>query len=136
MKFLSRTFFAALSAFVITGCSPTYLSTGCYQPANAADGCIACVYEDIIFLRVKLPENSDRPNQYLDWAGKYELDKDSGNITLKMPSENWRNWQFYFALRKAGNTLKLDDYSRQQTFTMILDAAAPAATSESNQPLQ
>lgn len=134
MKKMWQTLLASAGIAILAGCSSDHIPGGCYQPANPADGCIACVYEDIIFLRVKMPDNSNRPGANNDWAGKYELDKKSGEITLKMTDEQWRNWKFYFGLRLAGNTLKIDDFSRQTTYTLLSDT--PAETSGNLQPMR
>ncbi|MCQ2378366.1 MAG: hypothetical protein MJ016_04025 [Victivallaceae bacterium] len=99
----------------LAGCSSPRLADGCYQSADRADGGFACVYDDIIFLRVKMPASAPSTYGFFDWAGNYSLD-DEGGIDLKMDSESKRNFKFYFGLQRQNGGILVNDYGSDRKY--------------------
>lgn len=90
------TLLAAVSAlFLLCGCSSQKLNIGVYQSVDSSRDDMAMVYEDMIILQVKSPENSEGALAYWTWGGNYSYD-DDGQIILKMDDETRKRWNFYY----------------------------------------
>ena len=92
-KTLFCSVFSAL--FVLCGCSSPKLNIGVYQSIDSSRDDMAMVYEDMIILQVKSPENAEGALAYWTWGGKYTYD-DNGEITLDMDEKTRKRWNFYF----------------------------------------
>ncbi len=88
-------FSAFFTLFLLCGCSSPKLNIGVYQSVDSSRDDMAMVYEDMIILQVKSPENSEGALAYWTWGGKYTYD-DDGQITLEMDDETRKRWNFYF----------------------------------------
>ena len=115
---------AAVAAAVLlfAGCTNIRLDDGRYERSDSRDDFAVWVCNDLIFVRVLMPENAIDGNQYRDWAGKYSIDSEN-EITLKMDDEKLRDWKFYFGLRKTGKSITIDDFSRNQSYRLFHEDA-------------
>ena len=113
----------ALLALLVSGCTEVKLDNGCYIRNDRNDGSFVCVHDDLIFLRVRMPENSPHGESSYDWAGKYKIDSDN-DVILDMDREELRNWNFYFNLRKNGKNITVEDFSRNQRFQWVHESAS------------
>ena len=120
-KFIQLSAMAA-AVLMFAGCANIRLDEGRYECTDNRDDFSVWVCNDLIFVRVLMPENAVDGNQYRDWAGKYSIDSDN-EITLKMDDEKLRDWQFYFGMRKTGKSITIDDFGRNQSYRLIHENA-------------
>lgn len=117
---------AGLTAVILfTGCEVVRLSNGKYETTLSGRDDFAAVYEDLIFLRLRNPVNESGTDLgYWDWAGKYRI-VDENRIELDMEREKLRNWNFYYGLRKRGNTIEVTDYRAENSYRLEFIPAVP-----------
>lgn len=113
----------AMSAILAGGCTPITLDNGVYTRDDQRDGGFACVYNDLIFIRVRMPESANVSNGLYDWAGKFDISSDN-EINLDMPHEDLRNFKFYFGLKKSGKDIQLEDFSQGTSYKFIHESRA------------
>ena len=131
----SFTVFLAMAAMVcFTGCEVIRLENGKYETSLAGRGDFAAVYGDLIFLRLRNPENERGTDLgYWDWAGKYRI-VDGNRIELDMEREKWRDWSFYYGLRKRGNIIEVHDYRAENSYRLEFIPAVQPKNRPANTP--
>ena len=94
---MKKTLFCSVfsAVFILCGCSSPKLNIGVYQRIDSSRVVMALVFEVMIILQVKSPENAEGALSYWTWGGKYTYDED-GQITLKMDDETRKRWNFYY----------------------------------------
>jgi hypothetical protein len=102
--------FTLAFSFIFCGCSNLTLTNGKYQIPDQSRQDYACVYDNLIFLNVKAPENKLQRNSYMQWAGKYTVEA-NGEIFLNMPRELNKEWRFYFSFLKTKDGIVVNDLS-------------------------
>lgn len=102
--------FTLAFSFIFCGCSNLTLTNGKYQIPDQSRQDYACVYDNLIFLNVKAPENKFQRNAYMQWAGKYRVEA-NGEIFLNMPRELNKEWRFYFSFLKTKDGIVVNDLS-------------------------
>jgi len=106
---------AAVSAVVLavlTGCSSTPLPTGKYQINEQGREDFAVVYGDLIFLRIKSPDDAPGSLAYWEWAGKYKVEE-NGVLVFDMDKETRDRWDFYFQFIRKREGLIFNDWANQ-----------------------
>lgn len=114
LKHSSLALAAAAAAFLmlLAGCSSTPLATGKYQIAEPAREDFAVVYEDLIFLHIKSPDDAPGSLAYWEWAGKYKVEE-NGVLVFDMDRETLRRWEFYFQFIRNREGLVFNDWANQ-----------------------
>ena len=107
------------------------LATGKYQISTPGRDDFAVVFNDLIFLRVKSPEDAPGSLSYWEWAGKYKVD-DDGEIMLQMDHETNRRWRFYFQFLRKREGISFNDWSKQTGY--LLQYQQPELRSGANAP--
>lgn len=88
------------------GCTHEVLHNGMYKNPSPSRDDYAVVYEDLIFLHIKAPENIPGASAYWEWAGNYSINSDDGLITFDMDRETASRWNFsYNFLRRSGKII-------------------------------
>ena len=124
MKRSFRLFLAAAMC-VICGCEVIRLSNGKYEISQPGRGDFAAVYNDMIIIRLRNPEEATgTANGYWEWGGSYSIRED-GVIELDMDRETARNWRFYYDLRKQDNGIRVIDHRAEQSFRLEQIPAVP-----------
>ena len=111
-KSLLFTVFAAAAAFVLAGCSSTPLPTGKYQIDEPGREDFAVVYGDLIFLRIKSPDDAPGSLAYWEWAGKYKVEE-NGVLVFDMDHETQSRWEFYFQFVRKREGVIFNDWANQ-----------------------
>lgn len=121
----TRIVLLALAAAAIfgAGCTEITLDNGCYARDDQRDGGFACVHDDLIFIRVRMPESAAQANGLYDWAGKFKVNSEN-EINLDMAHEDLRNWKFYFGLKKSGKDILVEDYSQGTSYRFVHESKA------------
>ena len=113
---LKKFCFAAAAALTLlagaAGCASKPLPTGKYQIEEPAREDFAVVYEDLIFLRIKSPDDAPGALAYWEWAGKYTVE-DNGVLVFDMEKETRRRWDFYFQFIRNRDGLVFNDWANQ-----------------------
>ena len=125
-----------LAGLFLAGCAGTNLRNGEYRIDRSGRNDFAVVYEDLIFLHIKTPENVPGPLAYWEWAGKYKVRK-NGVIELDMDHETLRRWKFNYQFLRKKNGISFNDWEqkvgqllRYRSPTLRSDAPRPAATAD------
>ena len=103
---------AAILLAALAGCSSTPLSTGKYQINEPGREDFAVVYEDLIFLRIKSPDDAPGSLAYWEWAGKYKVEE-NGVLVFDMDKETRQRWDFYFQFIRKREGLIFNDWANQ-----------------------
>ncbi len=109
--------FAALAALVLVGCAEPNLRTGEYRSDQPGRDDFAAVYDDLIFVHVKSPENVPGSLAYWEWAGKYKV-LDNGELRFDMDRETARRWHFSFQFVRNQQGILVNDLERQSGLTL------------------
>lgn len=103
----------------LAGCA-SQLPEGRYSASGRGDYIL--VNNDLIFLHITTPQSNSSPFAFWDWAGDYSLAKD-GVLTMKMDSEQWRKWNFYYTFLYEKNAIRvIDKGNGRPAMTLILEA--------------
>ena len=113
--FMKYTVLAAVA--LLAGCSAVNLPTGKYDGSLTGREDFAVVFEDLIFIHVKSPEDAPGKLMYWDWAGKYEVDSD-GEIELDMDKLTKKRWKFYYNFLKHRDGISVNDLSNNTGFRL------------------
>ena len=105
---------AAAAALILglAGCSSPRLPTGKYQIDEPDREDFAVVYEDLIFLRIKSPDDAPGSLAYWEWAGKYKV-LDNGEIKFDMDHETERRWKFNYQFLRKNDGISFNDWENQ-----------------------
>lgn len=133
MKYF-RLFSVIALMVIISGCEIIRLPNGKYENSLSGRDDFAAVYQNLIILRLRNPENeSGTEDGYWDWGGKYEV-MDDNRIILDMDRETGRNWNFYYRLTKEGNNIKVTDHRAENSFRLRHVPAHPGQQQNYQQP--
>lgn len=111
---------AAAAALILglAGCSSPRLPTGKYQIDEPDREDFAVVYEDLIFLRIKSPDDAPGSLAYWEWAGKYKIE-DNGVLVFDMDRETLSRWEFYFQFIRKPEGLIFNDWANQNGHQLL-----------------
>lgn len=112
MKYWLPTVSALLATLFFSGCAEPNLRTGEYRISNPGRDDFAVVYEDMIFLHVKSPENVPGSLAYWEWAGKYKVRED-GEIDFDMDRETEKRWRFNYQFLRKNEGISFNDWEKQ-----------------------
>ncbi len=101
----------------LAGCAEPNLRTGEYRADQPGRDDFAAVYEDLIFVHVKSPENVPGTLAYWEWAGKYKV-LDNGELSFDMDRETARRWHFSFQFLSNKQGILVNDLEQQSGFTL------------------
>ena len=113
--------FGAIAALMLggAGCASVGLPNGRYLPAEER-GDYEIVYQDLIFLHMRAPENSPGQTAFWDWAGSYSVG-DGGKLELDMDTPTRKLWDFYYNFRMQGGMILVDDLSTRTTYPLRIE---------------
>ena len=106
-----------LAGLFLAGCSQPNLRTGEYRIDQPGRDDFAAVYEDLIFIHVKSPENVPGTLAYWEWAGKYKV-LENGEIELDMDRETLRRWKFNFQFLRKNDGIGINDWEKQTGYLL------------------
>ena len=109
--------FAALAALVLAGCAQPKLRPGEYRIDRSDRNDFAVVYEDMIFLHSRSPENVPGKFAYWEWAGKYQVLK-TGEIELDMDHETLRRWKFNYQFLRKKDGISFNDWEQHTGYLL------------------
>ena len=107
----------AFAALALSGCAEPNLRTGEYRITNPGRDDFAVVYEDMIFLHVKSPENVPGTLAYWEWAGKYKV-QENGEITFDMDRETEKRWKFSYQFLRKSSGISFNDWEKQTGYML------------------
>ena len=110
---------AAVLMLLGAGCASLSLPGGCYLPGDER-GDYAIVYQKLIFLHMRAPENSPGQTAFWDWAGSYSIG-DGGKLELDMDTQTRKLWDFYYNFRVQGGMILVDDLSTRNTYPLRIE---------------
>lgn len=118
-------------AALLSGCAEPNLRTGEYRIANSGRDDFAVVYEDLIFLHVKSPDNVPGSLAYWEWAGKYKV-LENGELAFDMDRETERRWRFSYQFLRKNNGISFNDWEKQTGY--LLQYRTPKLKSSASGP--
>ena len=99
----------ALAGLFLAGCAEPNLRNGEYRLDRPGRDDFAVVYEDLIFLRIRSPENVPGKFAYWEWAGKYKV-LGNGEIEFDMDHETRRRWKFNYQFLRKKDGIGFNDW--------------------------
>lgn len=102
---------------LLSGCAEPNLRTGEYRIADPGRDDFAVVYEDLIFLHVRSPENVPGSLAYWEWAGKYKV-LDNGELDFDMDRETEKRWRFSYQFVRRNNGVSVNDWEKQTGYLL------------------
>ena len=124
--------FLLLTVFLLCGCEVIRLRNGKYEISQAGRGDFAAVYNDMIIIRLRNPEEPGTGNGYWEWGGTYSI-RDNGIIELDMDRQTARDWNFYYDLRMQDGAIRVIDHRAENSFRLEHIPAVPPQQ-QSNTP--
>ena len=106
-----------LAALCLAGCAQPNLRTGEYRIDRNDRNDFAVVYEDMIFLHIKSPDNVPGTLAYWEWAGKYKV-LENGEIEFDMDRETARRWRFNYQFLRKRDGISFNDWERQTGYLL------------------
>ena len=110
-------FALALAAGLLAGCSQPNLRTGEYRIERSGRDDFAVVYDDLIFVHIKSPENVPGTLAYWEWAGKYRV-LENGEIEFDMDRETRRRWKFNYQFLRKNDGISFNDWEQQTGYLL------------------
>ena len=107
----------ALAAGILAGCSQPNLRNGEYRIDRRDRDDFAVVYDDLIFIHVKSPENVPGTLAYWEWAGKYKV-RENGEIDLDMDHETERRWKFNYQFLRKNDGISFNDWENNAGYLL------------------
>ncbi len=108
-----------LTLFTVTvlfcGCTQIHVPAGKYETTLDGREDFAAVYNDLIFIRVKEPDDDRKRSGYWDWAGHFDTE-DDGRIILKMNEDDTRKWGFHFDFYFSNGMIVVHDIGAQNSY--------------------
>ena len=99
------------------GCSQLTLATGKYETSLPGREDFAAIYDDLIFIRVREPNDDPSQNSYWDWAGNFDIE-DDGHIILKMDKSTARKWNFHYDFYRRDGMITVYDLSAENSYNL------------------
>ncbi|MCQ2380384.1 MAG: hypothetical protein MJ025_05645 [Victivallaceae bacterium] len=112
---------ATAALLAACGCSNYRLRSGCYHGSGLYDNSFACAYDDMLFIRVEMPDDLKHSGSTWDWGGKYKIEKEGNDREIVLDMENddmARRWNFYFKLKQDGDDIAITDVTRNKVFVL------------------
>ena len=106
----------ALAGLFLAGCAEPNLRTGEYRIDRSGRDDFAVVYEDLIFIHIKSPENVPGTLAYWEWAGKYRVV--DGEIEFDMEHETQRRWRFSYQFLRKSDGIVVNDFEGQTGYLL------------------
>jgi hypothetical protein len=107
----------ALAAGILAGCSQPNLRTGEYRIDRRDRDDFAVVYDDLIFVHIKSPENVPGTLAYWEWAGKYKV-RENGEIELGMDHETECRWKFNYQFLRKNDGISFNDWENNTGYML------------------
>ena len=107
----------ALAGLFLAGCAQPNLNTGEYRIDRPGRNDFAVVYEDLIFIHVRSPENVPGTLAYWEWAGKYRV-LENGEIEFDMDRETRRRWKFNYQFLRKNDGISFNDWEQQTGYLL------------------
>ena len=107
----------ALAAGFLAGCAQPNLRTGEYRIERSGRDDFAVVYDDLIFVHIKSPENVPGTLAYWEWAGKYKV-RENGEIELDMDHETARRWKFNYQFLRKNDGISFNDWENNTGYLL------------------
>ena len=108
---------ALAAGLFLAGCSQPNLRTGEYRIERSGRDDFAVVYENMIFLHIRSPENVPGTLAYWEWAGKYKV-RENGEIELDMDHETQRRWKFSYQFLRKNEGISFNDWEKQTGYLL------------------
>ena len=108
---------AVAAGLMFCGCSSPQMEIGKYQITDSGREDVIMVYENMLIMQIKSPENSSGSLKYWNWGGKYTLDE-NGEIFFDMDRETMKRWRFYYSFLKRRNGIVLNDLSTNKGYLL------------------
>ncbi len=99
----------AAVAMLVAGCSSPRLANGKYESRIPGQDDYIIVYDDLVFLHIKTPDNLPERQTYWTWAGKYSI-SDSGELDFDMNDELKKKWRFSYTFVNQQGGVVLNDW--------------------------
>lgn len=111
--------FLLLFTFIIPllfcGCSSITIPNGKYDTTIDGREDFVAIYNDIIYLRIKQPDDDRRINDYWEWAGNFKI-ADDGRFFFKMDDDTARKWNFSYEFSLSNGMISVYDISAENSF--------------------
>ena len=107
----------ALAGLFLAGCAQPNLRTGEYRIERSGREDFAVVYEDLIFIHIKSPENVPGTLAYWEWAGKYKV-LENGEIEFAMDHDTARRWKFNYQFLRKNDGISFNDWEKQTGYLL------------------
>ena len=117
MKFKFLCFAILPLAAFFCGCSQLTLATGKYETTLPGREDFAAIYDDLIFIRIREPNDDPSQNSYWDWAGNFEIE-DDGHILLKMDKPTARKWNFHYDFYRRDGMITVYDLGAENSYNL------------------
>lgn len=108
---------ALAAGLFLAGCAQPNLRTGEYRIDRNDRDDFAVVYDDLIFVHVKSPENVPGTLAYWEWAGKYKV-LENGEIELDMDHETARRWKFNYQFLRKNDGISFNDWENNTGYLL------------------
>lgn len=117
MQFKFLLFFICVAAAILSGCSQITLPNGKYETTLSGREDFVAVYDDLIFVRIKEPDDDQKRNSYWDWAGNFSIE-DDGHIVFKMDNSTARKWNFHYDFFCRNGSIIVHDVGSENSFQL------------------
>ena len=108
---------ALAAGLFLAGCAQPNLRTGEYRIDRNDRDDFAVVYDDLIFVHVKSPENVPGTLAYWAWAGQYKV-LENGEIELDMDHETARRWKFNYQFLRKNDGISFNDWENNTGYLL------------------
>ena len=109
---LSFVFFLPL---LFCGCSSITIPNGKYDTTIDGREDFVAIYNDVIYLRIKQPDDDRKINDYWEWAGNFKIE-DDGRFFFKMDDATARKWNFSYEFSLRNGMISVYDISAENSF--------------------
>ena len=123
----------ALFIFPVLFCSCAQLVAppGKYETTIDGREDFAAVYNDLIFIRIKEPDDDRKRSAYWDWAGHFEI-MENGRILLDMDEDTARKWGFHYDFSFNNGMIVVHDLGAENSFHLRRRQAASPMPSQNS----
>lgn len=123
LRGLFHLLYAGSVLFLLAGCQEVRIENGKYETTLEGRRDFVAVYGDMIFVRVRNPQEQGVSGGYWEWAGKYSIDSATDRIYLDMDKQSAKLWDFYYEFYRQRNSICVVDLSRESSYDLHFDPA-------------
>ena len=122
-----KTFFLAILFLPVLfcGCSSLTIPNGKYDTTLDGREDFIAIYNDIIYLRIKQPDDDRKNNDYWEWGGNFKLE-DDGRFIFDMDEDTARKWNFSYEFSLSNGMISVYDISAENSFRLRRRQQRPA----------